>query len=48
MKENIKEAIESVLQNRIKHIGDDEQIYTGSPGSLIKELSDTVFLFLNK
>jgi len=33
-----KKAIESVLQRRVKHIGDNEQTYTGYPAQLIKEI----------
>lgn len=37
---NLWLAIEEILVNRIKFIGKNEQIYTGYPAELIKELTD--------
>lgn len=37
-----KKIIEQALLNRIKFIGDDEQIYTGTPQNLIDEIYEAI------
>jgi hypothetical protein len=44
---SISKVLEETLKNRIKFIGDNEQIYTGCPQDLIDELSQAMFSILD-
>lgn len=39
---NLRTVIEDTLANRIKLIGDEDQLYTGYPNQLIDELTEAV------
>ena len=38
----IRAGITAVLEKRVKHIGDEETVYTGIPSTLIKELMEAI------
>lgn len=47
-RERTEKAIEQVLLNRIKLIGDEDQLYTGYPAQLIEELASAFHQELQK